>query len=115
MINGSPFLLYIILLGTSKKYPESIPLCAQKIKTADIFLTNVKIVDMFPEPKVRTGRNVDMFLPAILRIGERNDYLFHFLKPYRISGFIDSSRGVTMILLNEKVTNQKLCCFKSRT
>jgi len=39
-----------------------------------MFPANRKTVDMFQEAKVRTGRNVDMFLPAILRIGTKNDY-----------------------------------------
>ena len=30
---------------------------------------------------MRTGRNVDKFLPVILRTGTKNDYLFHFLVP----------------------------------
>jgi hypothetical protein len=34
-----------------------------------MFLANLKTVDMFLEPKVRTGRIVDMFLTAILRTG----------------------------------------------
>jgi len=42
----------------------------------DMFLANLKTVDMFLEPKVRTGRIVDMFLTAILRTGTKNDYLF---------------------------------------
>ena len=50
-------------------------------KPVDMFLANLKTVDMFLEPKVRTGRIVDMFLTAILRTGTKNDYLFHFLVP----------------------------------
>ena len=45
-------------------------------KTVDMFLANLKTVDMFLEPKVRTGRIVDMFLTTILRTGTKNDYLF---------------------------------------
>ncbi len=60
-----------------------------------------KNVDMFPELKVRTGKTVDMFLPAIIRTGTKNNYLFHFLVPYRISCDTHSSRVVTMILLIE--------------
>ena len=30
---------------------------------------------------MRTGRNVDKFLTAILRTGAKNDYLFRFLVP----------------------------------
>ena len=48
-------------------------------KPVDMFLANLKTVDMFLEPKVRTGRIVDMFLTAFLRTGTKNDYLFHFL------------------------------------
>ncbi len=40
-----------------------------------------KPVDMFPEPKVRTGRTVDMFLTAIMRTGEENEYLNGSLEP----------------------------------
>ena len=50
-------------------------------KPVDMFLANLKTVDMFLEPKVRTGRIVDMFLTAFLRTGTKNDYLFHFLVP----------------------------------
>ena len=50
-------------------------------KPVDMFLANLKTVDMFLEPKVRTGRIVDMFLTAILRTGTKNDYLFRFLVP----------------------------------
>lgn len=50
----------------------------------DMFFANLKIVDMFLELKVRTGRIVDMFLAAILRTGTKNDYLFRFLVPYRV-------------------------------
>jgi hypothetical protein len=48
-------------------------------KPVDMFLADLKTVDMFLEPKVRTGRTVDMFLTTILRTGAKNDYLFHFL------------------------------------
>ena len=50
-------------------------------KPVDMFLANLKTVDMFLEPKVRTGRIEDMFLTAILRTGTKNDYLFRFLVP----------------------------------
>ena len=52
-------------------------------KLVDMFLADLKTVDMFLEPKVRTGRTVDMFLTTILRTGAKNDYLFHFLVPRR--------------------------------
>ena len=52
-------------------------------KPVDMFLANLKTVDMFLEAKVRTGRIVDMFLTAILRTGTKNDYLFRFLVPCR--------------------------------
>ena len=52
-------------------------------KPVDMFLANLKTVDMFLEAKVRTGGIVDMFLTAILRTGTKNDYLFHFLVPRR--------------------------------
>ena len=38
-------------------------------KPVDMFLANLKTVDMFLEAKVRTGGIVDMFLTAILRTG----------------------------------------------
>ena len=38
-------------------------------KQLDMFLANLKTVDMFLEAKVRTGGIVDMFLTAILRTG----------------------------------------------
>ena len=53
-------------------------------KPVDMFLANLKTVDMFLEAKVRTGRIVDMFLTAILRTGTKNDYLFRFLVPLRM-------------------------------
>ena len=53
-------------------------------KPVDMFLANLKTVDMFLEAKVRTGRIVDMFLIAILRTGTKNDYLFRFLVPHRV-------------------------------
>jgi hypothetical protein len=53
-------------------------------KPVDMFLANLKTVDMFLEPKVRTGRIVDMFLAAILRTGTKDDYLFRFLVPRRV-------------------------------
>ena len=57
-------------------------------KPVDMFLANLKTVDMFLEAKVRTGGIVDMFLTAILRTGTKNDYLFRFLVPRR-DGSID--------------------------
>ena len=59
-------------------------------KPVDMFLANLKTVDMFLEPKVRTGRIVDMFLTAILRTGTKNDYLFHFLVPSGTREYIAS-------------------------
>jgi len=50
-------------------------------KPVDMFLANLKTVDMFLEPKVRTGGIVDMFLTTILRTGTKNDYLFRWLVP----------------------------------
>ncbi|MDO5118379.1 MAG: hypothetical protein Q4D34_07830, partial [Eggerthellaceae bacterium] len=58
-------------------------------KPVDMFLANLKTVDMFLEAKVRTGRIVDMFLTAILRTGTKNDYLFHFLVPRRDGSIAD--------------------------
>ena len=76
-----------------------------------MFLANLKTVDMFLEAKVRTGRIVDMFLTAILRTGTKNDYLFHFLVPYRISRGVDARRIVTMIFLTKTgfSENRSLC------
>ena len=54
---------------------------------------------MFLEPKVRTGRIVDMFLTAFLRTGTKNDYLFRFLVPCGISCETHSGRVVTIELL----------------
>ena len=71
-------------------------------KPVDMFLANLKTVDMFLEPKVRTGRIVDMFLTAFLRTGTKNDYLFHFLVPRRISCKTHPNRVVTIELLSAK-------------
>ena len=44
---------------------------------------------------MRTGRNVDMFLPVILRTGAENDYLFHFLVPRRDGSIDVTGKGLT--------------------
>ena len=62
-------------------------------KPVDMFLANLKTVDMFLEPKVRTGRIVDMFLTAFLRTGTKNDYLFHFLVPLCMTKLINRLEG----------------------
>ena len=63
-------------------------------KPVDMFLANLKTMDMFLEAKVRTGGIVDMFLTAILRTGTKNDYLFRFLVPPCITELIGiHSRG----------------------
>ena len=63
-------------------------------KPVDMFLANLKTVDMFLEAKVRTGGIVDMFLTAILRTGTKNDYLFRFLVPFPYTTLIDSNLPV---------------------
>ena len=60
---------------------DMLPQTSNGQKPVDMFLANLKTVDMFLEAKVRTGGIVDMFLTAILRTGTKNDYLFHFLVP----------------------------------
>ncbi len=81
-------------------------------KQVDLFLANLNTVDMFPELKVRTGKTVDMFLPAIIRTGTKNNYLFHFLMPYRISCSVDSRRDVTMFLLAKiRIQRTVFCVF----
>ena len=56
-------------------------------KPVDMFLANLKTVDMF------LGI-VDMFLTAILRTGTKNDYLFRFLVPFPYTTLIDSNLPV---------------------
>ena len=41
---------------------------------------------------MRTGKNVDMFLPAISRTGAKNDYLFHFLVPHRDGSLLEQQK-----------------------
>ena len=55
---------------------------------------------------MRTGGIVDMFLTAILRTGTKNDYLFRFLVPLRISRETHSSRVVTtgFLLRDERIS-----------
>lgn len=52
-----------------------------KFQLVDMFPRTQKPVDMFPKPKVRTGRTVDMFLTAIMRTGKENEYLNGSLVP----------------------------------
>ena len=86
--------------------------CSRRLAPVDIFPANRKNVDMFPELKVRTGKTVDMFLPAIIRTGTKNNYLFHFLMPYRISCSVDSRRDVTMFLLAKiRIQRTVFCVF----
>ena len=54
-----------------------------KFQLVDMFPRTQKLVDMFPEPKVRTGRTVDMFLTVIMRTGKGNEYLNGNLVPCR--------------------------------
>ena len=72
-------------------------------KPVDMFLANLKTVDMFLEAYVRTGGIVDMFLTAILRTGTKNDYLFRFLVPpcitekyFRDSRIVSASPSMQM-------------------
>ena len=52
-----------------------------KFQLVDMFPRTQKPVDMFPEPKVRTGRTEDLFLTAIMRTGKGNEYLKGSLVP----------------------------------
>ena len=68
--------------------------CSRRLAPVEMFPANRKNVDMFPELKVRTGKTVDMFLPAIIRTSTKNNYLFHFLEPPCITELIGiHSRG----------------------
>ena len=60
----------------------------------DMFPRTQKTVDMFPEPKVRTGRTVDMFLTAIMRTVKGNEYLNGSLVPLGVRSIDVKSKGL---------------------
>ena len=64
-----------------------------KVQLIDIFpqtSNGQKPVDMF----LANLKTVDMFLAAILRTGTKNDYLFRFLVPFPYTTLIDSNLPV---------------------